>query len=148
MIGHLIAWWFGTTGIYILSGLLVLFGALFYRKNSVMGIALLCTGIGWGSLNYGHSTGGAYVTRQWQAANAQAAQDAENRDIAIARLARDMAEKQANELATLAHDLNRKVLAYEKATKDLSACRRATADDKRRLLNIARNPAPRKKSNK
>lgn len=141
------AYWLHTALDYIIAGGLVAFGvytAMYWQNRfaRIVGIMIMGCGIGWGCFAYGKTIGGSAILEQWSEANKQAKADAEKRDIAIAKLAREMAEQQAGELAKQNFDLQKKVDDYEESVKNAPDCRRATADDIRRLCGIVGSGSP------
>lgn len=138
--------WFHVAIDYVIAGGLIALGVYVtlywqHRFARVVGMMLLGAGIGWGCFAYGRTIGGADCYRQWALANKQAKIDAENRDIAMAKLAREVAEQQRQELAKENFDLQKKLRDYDvwiatNISKSKAVCRLATPDDVRRLHDI------------
>jgi hypothetical protein len=153
MISAWVMGWFAALKDYIIAGGLIAIGiyvALYWQHRfaRIVGMMLLGAGIGWGCFAYGRTVGGAYCYRQWEAANVKAKHDAEARDAEMELLTRAMADKYEKDLASQAADLQEKVKQYEDATKNAATCRRATADDIRRLCNITGSTAAECKNTK
>jgi len=82
----------------------------------------------------GYDDGTAVITKQWDAANAKAVQDAKNRDAAIAVETAKRVQQVTSEIQIQADDLQKKVDVYEEQLKASKAgvCI-LTDDDIRRL---------------
>ena len=141
--GASIAYWLGVGLDYAVAAGLIALGiyvALYWQNRfaRIVGMMLMGAGIGWGCFAYGKTIGGAHCYAEWRAANVKADQEAKARDIAVAKLARDMAEQQTQELSKQNFDLQKQVSEYadyvSKNTKD--RCRLATPDDVIRLCRI------------
>jgi len=138
-----ILWWFGLSLDYVVAfGLVALsiYVTLYWqnRFTRIVGMMLLLAGGIIGGVAYGKTGAAAHVYAEWAAANKRAEEEAKARDIAIAKLARDMAEQQTQELSKQNFDLQKQVADYAdyvaKNTKD--RCRIATPDDVKRLCAI------------
>jgi len=139
-----VLWWFGLSLDYVAAGGLValsIYVTLYWqnRFTRIVGMMLLLAGGVIGGAAYGKTNAAAHVYAEWRAANVKAAEEAKARDIAIAKLARDMAEQQTQELSKQNFDLQKQVSEYAdyvaKNTKD--RCRVANPRDIIELCRIA-----------
>jgi hypothetical protein len=82
-----------------------------------VGAALLFAGIA-----YGDRLGSDRIQSRWDAADAKAKRDREQRDLEISEKAKAAAQRQINELLNLAAESERKALDYETQLKNRPAC--------------------------
>jgi hypothetical protein len=111
-----------------------------------VGFALIAIGIAKGCVAYGKSVGAADCIAQSRLAALQEENASLKRDLAAKQAAEDERKNEVAALAQQKQESDGKVNDYaasiEKLSASLSACRRATRDDDRRLCDIIGDAAP------
>ncbi len=151
----------GTIGSYLLAGAFVAGGvyiagfaeisdkSVFYpfvRPIKYVGLGLAAFGIVLASAAYFKHVGAAQCEAAWKQKNLELQIANLRRDLTAARDAAQSKAEEAKVLADQKATADAKVSDYEasveKMSRSLSACRRSTADDDRRLCDIVGNAAP------
>lgn len=126
----------------IAAGVYLVFfvGGLFAKPLRFVGALLIGTGLIIASYSYGKSVGAQKCEAEWKQKNYEAQIAELKREAAIKELAANLAKRQADQLASQNDDANSKINDYqsdvERLSSALASCRRATADDDRRMRDI------------
>jgi hypothetical protein len=170
MLSWLVKEWIGITADYIIAGLAVAIGiALAFGLPAAaastglppwavkllgfllvplryIGYGLIALGLIKGAVTYGKTLGSADCQAAWQAKNYEQQIVNLKRDLAAQKSAAEFKAQEAKDLAAQKANADEQITAYANyaagLSTSLSACRRATADDDRRLCDIIGNAAP------
>lgn len=110
-----------------------------------LGLCLIGGAIALACVTYGKSIGAADCEAQWKAKNYEATVANLKRDLKAKQIAADAKAQEAQQLAEQKKDADAKINAWQayasKLSASVAACRRATADDDRRLCDVIGNAA-------
>lgn len=110
-----------------------------------VGYALVVAGVAFGYGSFRESVGAAKCESAWKEKNLEQQVATLQRDLAAANLAAGLKAAEADSLAKQKQDSDDQITQWQDYTNSLSsslsACRRATADDDRRLCAIIGNRA-------
>lgn len=149
--------WLGITLDYAIAGVLIIGGfyvAEFVAANPLnplsrlfhyLGLVAVCAGVVIAAAAYGQSRGAADCAAAWKAKNYEATIANLKRDLNAKSVAADAKAKEAEQLAAQKKDADDKINEWQdyasKLSTTVAACRRATADDDRRVCDILGNAA-------
>lgn len=148
MLGHLLSpmTWFGIYTVYVFAAALIVGGVyLFLRFPAsllfrLIGTALVIVGVIMGAVDYGKSLGAAECEQRWTEKKLDAQIDQLKQEAAAKAIAAETAAQQAKQIADANNENLGKLSDYREAigklASSLSDCRRASADDDRRMCNI------------
>lgn len=115
------------------------------RPLRYVGYALVVAGVAFGYGTYRESIGAAKCAAAWKEKNLELQIANLSRDLTAAKTAAEFRKAEAERYAAQKRDDDEKINAYASYTEGLSAslisCRRASADDNRRLCAIVGNAA-------
>jgi hypothetical protein len=145
----LIGFWLGVTASYVIAVALIgagLYLAIVLSENPVValfrhairfaGVVLIALGCILGAYTFGKATGAEACEAAWKAKNYEAQIGRLKQEADAKKIAANVAEDQAQQLASANDDLQKKVGEYQTAAVGYAACRRATGDDDRRVCDI------------
>lgn len=162
-ISSLMGWgaWLGFAAEYVLAGLLIAVGvylAAFFTLSAtnplawllsplrIVGYALIGLGLILGAVTYGKTLGATECNTLWREKNLEGQIDRLKQQLDAKTVAADAAQESLKQIASEKEKSDATVADYQSAVAQLeesvAACRRATADDDRRMCKILGPAAP------